>query len=355
MKYIRAFLTMALLIAISAGTINSTTTETKSNAINDSIQIEDPMQIKSDYHDKEVSLAASYLISCQKDDGGFAANPESESDIKDTSQAVIALASMGKNVSELDKNGNDPLTYLLANQEELDNLSNVEAQIGRYVVALTSAGQDPRKINGTNYVSILKSFIKPNGEIGVENYVWDDAWVIMALTSCNESQSSDVNMAAEHLKTLQTAKGGWSWNGAKNGEDADTSSIVLCALLGRGEENNSDVVKNGLQYLHSEQNEDGGFSSFGSNAATDNWAILAIRAAGQNPAEWKVGSNDPIGHLLSLQKQNGSIWWKSDSEGTSFEWTADMIVALSGGKMPPNNYLNSSRKNLNEIVFPLIK
>ena len=64
-------------------------------------------------------------------------------------------------------------------------------------------------------------------------------------------------------------------------------------------------------------------------------AHRGIKAAGQNPAEWKVGSNDPIGHLLSLQKQNGSIWWKSDSEGLSFEWTADMIVALSGGEMPP--------------------
>jgi prenyltransferase beta subunit len=335
MRYIRAFLAMALIFTIAAGTINGTTTEIISTAINDSIRTEDSKHTESDYYDKKIALAESYLMSCQKGDGGFAANPESKSDIKDTSQAVIALASMGKNVSDLVKDGNDPLTYLLNKQEELDNLSNAEAQIGRYVVALASAGLDPRNANGTNYVSILKSFIKPDGEIGMENYVWDDAWVIMALASCNESQSSEVITAADHLKALQTEKGGWSWNGGPNGEDADTSSIALCALLGKGEEKDSDVIKNGLSYLHSEQNEDGGFSSLGSNAATDSWAILAIKAAGQNPAEWKVGSNDPIGHLLSLQKQNGSIWWKRDSEGLSFEWTADMIVALSGGEMPP--------------------
>jgi len=45
-------------------------------------------------------------------------------------------------------------------------------------------------------------------------------------------------------------------------------------------------------------------SSLGSNAATDGWAIRAISAAGQNPVEGKVGSADPIRHLLSLEKED---------------------------------------------------
>ena len=308
MKYIRAVL--ALFIVLAAGTIDGTCTES-------------------------IAAAMDYLLSCQNEDGGFGANKESDSDIKDTSLAVIALASTGKNLSEFATKKGDPLTYLLERHEELDNLSNVEAQIGRYVVALASAGLNPRDANGKNYVQTLKSFIHSDGEVGMKNYIWDDAWVIMALTACNESKSDEVNRAVDRLKALQTAKGGWSWSGGSSGEDPDTSGIVLCALLDSGEENSSDVVKKGLQYLSSEQNNDGGFSSLGSNAATDGWAIMAIRAAGQNPAEWRVGSNDPIGHLLSLQKEDGAVWWKSDSEGMSFEWTANTILALAGGRNPP--------------------
>jgi hypothetical protein len=217
-------------------------------------------------------------------------------------------------------------------------MSNVEAQVGRYVVAVTSAGLDPGDINGKDYVQILKGFVHAGGAIGADNYIWDDAWVIMALAACNESRSDEVMGALAHLKALQTAKGGWAWNGGSNDCDADTTCIILCALMSGGEDAGSDAVQKGLQYLSSEQNADGGFSSLGSNAATDGWAILAIRAAGQNPEEWKVGSADPVQHMLSLQQEDGSVWWKSDSQGMSFEWTANAILALTGGDMPPVIY-----------------
>jgi len=203
------------------------------------------------------------------------------------------------------------------------------------VTAFASAGLDPRDIKGKNYVQILKSYCRPDGEVGKEFYIWDDAWIVIALAACNESHSNEVKSALEHLKSIQTAKGGWAWNGGTSGEDPDTASIILCALICGGEDADSDAVKRGLQYLSSEQNADGGFSSVGSNAATDGWAIMALNAAGQNPRSWKKGSSDPIGHLLSLQQDDGSIWWKKDSKGFSFEWTANGIIALTGGRMPP--------------------
>jgi hypothetical protein len=58
----------------------------------------------------------------------------------------------------------------------------------------------------------------------------------------------------------------------------------------------------------SEQNDDGGFSSLGSNAATDGWAILALRGGGQDPRAWKVESKDPVEHLLVLQQEDGFSW-----------------------------------------------
>ena len=291
--------------------------------------------------DEAVASAVSYLLSCQNQDSGFGAALESDSDIKDTSLAAIALAASGKNLSALAVNGTDPLQYLVSHQEELDNSSNAEAQTGRYVVALAAGGLDPGNVSGKDYVSILKGYSHPNGELGKENYIWDDAWVLMALAACNESQSDEVKGAIDHLKGLQSARGGWSWNGGAKGEDPDTTGIILYALISGGENTSSDAIQKGLQYLSSEQNADGGFSSLGSNAATDGWAILAIRAAGLNPEDWKVGSADPVQHLLSLQQEDGAFWWKSDSQGMSFEWTANAILALTGGDMPPVIYSDS--------------
>lgn len=333
MKSPIVFLALPFFLALVAGAIDNSSPELNLSTINDSGKT----GLLSDSNEP-VALAVDYLLSCQNGGGGFGANPGSASDIKDTSLAVIALESADKSLSDMSTNGTDPLRYLLEKNEELDNLSNVEAQVGRYVVAMTSMGQDPRDINGKNYVQILKSYFGPDGAVGKENYIWDDAWVIMGLVACNESQSDEVESALSNLKGLQTASGGWAWNGGSKGEDPDTTGIILCALLNSGEDAASDAVQKGLQYLSSEQNADGGFSSLGSNAATDGWALLAIRAAGQNPLDWTVGSNDPINHLISLQQEDGSIWWKSNSEGMSFEYTANMILALAGGKLPPVIY-----------------
>jgi iron complex transport system substrate-binding protein len=284
--------------------------------------------------DQAVKSAAGYLISCQNEDGGFGTKPEGESDIAATCQAIIALASIGMNLSELPKG--DPMGYLRENRQLLSNTSNPEAQMGRFVTAVAAAGDDPRHLEKEDYVEILKSYSKPSGELGKENYTWDDAWIIFGISSAGESQSKEVSKAIERLKGLQTESGGWSWNGGLNNEDPDTTGILVCALLAAGVESSSITVQKALEYLKSEQNADGGFSTLGSNSATDGWVIMAINAAGQDPSGWKVGSTNPIKHLLSLQKEDGSIWWKDQSAGNSFEWTANGILALTGGKLPLN-------------------
>lgn len=326
---LRAFVAASFLMAIAVGATNNTTTEKLQVALSG---VDDGFLSTTD---ASIASALDYLISCQNDDGGFGPKPESESNLKETAMAVISIAAIGKDPESYAKNGKSPLDYLLENQEGLSNLTNAEAHIGRYVVAMALSDLDPQNISGKDYVEILKGYCRPSGEVGKANYVWDDAWVLMGLAACNQSGSDEAKGALNHLRGLQTKKGGWAWNGGADGEDPDTASIILCALMSGGEENSSETVRKALEYLHTEQNQDGGFSSLGSNAATDGWAIMALNAAGQNPRSWNSGSKDPIDHLLSLQRRDGPIWWKKDSEGFSFEWTANGMIALTGGVMPP--------------------
>jgi uncharacterized repeat protein (TIGR01451 family) len=284
-----------------------------------------------------VDLAVDYLLSCQNEDGGFGPKPGEESSLASTSLASIALAASGRDSAAQVKGDKSPADYLAENAGELASSSNVEAHTGRYVVALVSAGLDPADVGGTDYVEFLKGYSKPSGEIGKENYVWDDGWVILGLSAAGESGSKEVSRAAIYLKGLQTASGGWAWNGGAGGEDPDTTGLVVSALLAAGEDESSDSVRNALDYFRSEQNDDGGFSSLGSNSESDGWAIMALNAAGQDLEDWRRGSSDPLSHLSSLQKEDGSIWWKVESEGSSFEWTAQGIVAMSGESLLPQS------------------
>jgi len=283
-----------------------------------------------------LDLAVSYLITCQNEDGGFGPQPGEDSTLASTSLAAIALAAAGMDPASQFKGEKSTADYLIESAPDLANSSNVEAHTGRYVVALVSAGLDPVDIGGTDYVEILRGYSKPSGEIGKEKYIWDDGWVLLGLAAAGEVGSPEASRAAIYLKGLQTASGGWAWHGGAGGEDPDTTGLIVSALLAVGEDESSESVRKALEYFRSEQNDDGGFSSLGSNSATDDWAIMALNGAGEAPEGWRRGSGDPLSHLASLQKEDGSIWWKADSEGSSFEWTALGIVAMSGEAIPPD-------------------
>ncbi|MEA2045362.1 MAG: prenyltransferase/squalene oxidase repeat-containing protein [Euryarchaeota archaeon] len=322
----------------------------KETAIQEPQELQEPLTTAGDYTETMadastisglvdetpyVNSAVEYLLSCQNEGGGFGPKPGSKSNIHSTAIAVMALASSGEDPANYAVDGETPLDYLVENADVLSTSSNIEAHTGRYVVALVAGGADPHDISGTDYVDVLKSYSRPSGEIGKENYIWDDAWVVLGLAASGEPGSNEVSGAVEYLKSVQTESGGWAWHGGSGGADPDTTGIVVCALMAAGEDIASGPVQKALDYFKSEQNEDGGFSSLGSNSATDDWVIMALSAAGQDPRKWRVGTADPITHLTSLQKDDGAIWWKEESEGTSFQWTAYGVVAITGGRIPP--------------------
>lgn len=142
------------------------------------------------------------------------------------------------------------------------------------------------------------------------------------------------------LKNLQQGNGGWEWMPGW-GSDTNTTSLALQALIASGEANDSTAIVDGLAFLASAQNDDGGFpydpnSAFStdSDANSTAYAIQALIATGQDPTagEWTKNAN-PIAFLLTLQKGNGSFAWQSGGAANILA-TEQAITALLSAPYP---------------------
>jgi hypothetical protein len=281
-------------------------------------------------NDGPVSKALNYLRSIQKSDGCI-------SDFATSSWAAMAIAAAGEDPHDWRVGGgNSIVDYLIANKHMLD--LNKATDVERFILSMTAADEDPRDINGTDYVEILKNLFV-NGQIGNEAWLNDDFWGVLALVSAGEAANSTViRETVKFIKKHQNADGGWGW-AVGVGSDVDDTAAAMMALISAGEDNSTKVIMNALQYLKKNQQSDGGFPSWGiTNSASDSWTISAICSVGQDPAEWQVNGTSVIDHLLSLQNADGSFnWTKTDPEGMNRAlMTSYAIVALCLRQYPVN-------------------
>lgn len=163
------------------------------------------------------------------------------------------------------------------------------------------------------------------------------AWAMLGAAALGQTIPPE---AVNYLKSLQQSNGGWEWSSGW-GTDTNTTALALQALIAAGEANTSPAITNGLAYLASAQNTDGGFpydpdSSFGtaSDANSTAYVIQALLATGENPTsgEWTKNDN-PIGFLQSLQLPNGSFEWQAGT-GANLLATQQAIPALLGRPYP---------------------
>ena len=274
--------------------------------------------------------ALDYLRSIQQPDGCI-------SDFATSSWAVMAIAAAGEDPNEWKvDDGPSIVDYLIENRDML-NLSKA-SDVERFILSMTAADKDPRNINGTNYVEILKGLFH-DGQIGTEEWLFDDFWGVLALISAGEAaNSTEIQETVNFIKEHQNADGGWGW-AVGAGSDVDDTAAAVMALIASGEHSLAEEIQEALEYLKENQQPDGGFPSWGvTNSASDSWAIGAICSVGQNPYEWKVNDTSVMDHLLSLQNEDGSFNWTSSDP----PWvnralmTSYAIVALCQKQYPVN-------------------
>src|SRR5207342_1694183 len=97
----------------------------------------------------DVGKAADWLVSAQNRDGGFGSAPDDDSGSEMTAWAMLGLAAAGRNPLDVAKNGHTPVDFLRGVTDELDS----PGDLARTILALESAGVDPRQFGGTNLVS----------------------------------------------------------------------------------------------------------------------------------------------------------------------------------------------------------
>ena len=215
---------------------------------------------------------------------------------------------------------------------------NLSTDYEKTILAQTAAGKDPRTFGDIDFVAQLKSFCQSN-QIGSPDLLNDDFWGILALVSAGESPSDPViENSKNFILTNQNSDGGWSY-AIGGGSDTNDTAAAIMALMETGIKADDLIIAKAIDYLKLSQNEDGGFPYLPgseSDSGSDSWVISAIYKLGQNPLSWQRNGQNPVEHLKSLQRPDGSFKWiASEDKGYSI-LTAYAVIALTENYYPIN-------------------
>jgi len=283
--------------------------------------------------DPRIRSSVNYLLSCQNPDGGFGEIPGNSSALLITADVAMALAQTS-DINLAIRDGKTILDYLIDKRPPASNVST--GDLGRYLMGVVAAGGNPHDFAESGYVDLLKYRSRQLTEIDPS----EEAYALLGLIAVRELESIEARTYVRDLKSRQFDSGGWGKNSSL--PDTDTTGLVLCALIGSGEDVNATWMKKALTWLGSVQKDDGGFSGClsspdGSCSPSTGLAVMAILAMGQRPVEepWRIGDANPVNFLLSCQQPNGSIWLKPDAPGPLISgYTAFGLISLTGGWLP---------------------
>ena len=237
---------------------------------------------------------------------------------------------------------------LSASGEEvaLDSLKAVSGEkaidLEAPILALTSAGKDPRTFGNVDFVEKLKGFYDGTqlGEGGILN---DDIFGLLALVASGEKVNDDTLIGIKtFILSKQNDDGGFSF--AVGGtSDTNTTASAIMALRAVGVPVLDTALADAVLYLKSAQNDDGGFpydpkSSWGtgSDASSDAWVMMAIKALGEDISSWEKGGKNPAQHLESLRQEKGFYLYQAGGQEDSFTpvTTSYALLASSGKTLP---------------------
>ncbi|MDD5747921.1 MAG: terpene cyclase/mutase family protein [Actinomycetota bacterium] len=278
--------------------------------------------------------AISFLKSHQNTDGGFS-EPGESSEVFLTCWALVAGSVAGKKPLSWASNGQTAETFI----SKLTNGATALLDIELITLAVSSSGENPRDIDGTNMVSIIRANVDKDGGIG--QTIKEHCWGLIALRSADETISSNM---VKWLISKQREDGSW----ADSGKDVtEVTSLAIEALVATGEAD-SNLIRPSLLFLRNRMNKDGGFAgqSGKSESILTSNVIRAIYAAGDDPnlPAWTFEGHNPLNFLESLAAQDGHFFYAPEVESQPSLATAIAVPSLLGKHLPSG--VKSARASL---------
>ncbi len=285
--------------------------------------------------DTVVSDALNYLRSAQDSDGKI-------DSFSASAWAMMAIAAAGEDPGNWKDDPANPslVDYLAANAATATSANTYS----KMIMAAVAADEDPTDFGGMDFVALLEAEYDGT-QIGDDTLLNDDYWGVLALVAAGQDPATSTTIqdsVAFILANQDAVDDGWGWGVGGGFSDVDNTAAAIMALLAAGQSPGSTAITDGLAYIKSTQQDNGGFESWGAtNADTDSWGICGIVAAGQDPtnAAWESGAgNDPVDDLLTFQQTGddyGAFYWQDGTPGMSAAGTtACAIIALVGDYFP---------------------
>jgi len=270
--------------------------------------------------DPVITEALQYLRQQQTADGSIG-------DVTVSAWAAMALTAAEQDPHEC---GN-LVEYLQQSINTLDE--NTATDWERHALAIAACNENPRTFTGKDLVTTIENFYDGT-QLGNQAILYDDFFGVLALISCGvDQQSTIIQHERTYIHTHQEENGGWG--------DVDATAAALMALVAAGEDKNSESITDAISYIKTSQAANGGFQSWGTaNAASTAWATCALTAIGQDPTNdsWRKNGNSPIDFLVSLQREDGGFNWTINHNINSEWMTSYILPALLGKSYPITIY-----------------
>jgi hypothetical protein len=275
---------------------------------------------------RPASLAAAtrWLRDQQHGDGGFGVPSSSGTT---TTDVVLALAAADVDLATVRSGGPLVMEYL---STIAPDYGKTPVGAAKLTLAASAAGMDPRSFGGVDLVAGLKGVQNAEGQYGQS--LFEHGYVVLALAGAGEPIDP---RAAERIVSSQIADGSWGFAGpGQPGEgDTNTTALLIQALIASGRPE-SPALPRALAYLKQALAPGGGFV-YGpgletppiADANSTGLVIQALLALNEEPDApvWEAS----LARLASFQNTSGALRWRDDQPDDNLLATVQALPALA--------------------------
>lgn len=196
-----------------------------------------------------------------------------------------------------------------------------------YQRALTMLNRDVKVIrNRTGWHQFL-------GEQKVGDVATGQGLLILSYLKCSHRLLNDLKASlrqGQHLGDSDLERGGWSFTTCQEAVTVEASAWVTIGLLAAGEPQDSDAVKETMEWMKKNQNIDGGWGPRKGLMSRTYATFMAINCFSQRKPYFDINSSyllDARSWLISCQNADGG-WGPITSEASTPVHTAFAMLAL---------------------------